>query len=410
MQRTQNYNLVKIDLTDSPPDITVLNPNFDTIDSTLINKVDKAEGKQLSTEDYTTVEKNKLSGIADNANNYVHPESHPAAMITEDETHRFFTDVERSKLNGIAEGANNYVHPPTHTASEISEEENKRFLTDGERSKLSGIQDGANNYVHPEKHPANIIEEEANRRFFTDNERAKLAGIQEGANKYTHPSSHPATFIVFNGNKTLQSFIDNGGTFGGTVIFLKNIDLRGALQVPRISGSGENVYFGNSDKGTRIEVTGGLMRLYTSWGGGNADCGISISPDGSTVIRSNNTVKHSFNANGTKTGGTMEIDGTVYGMSPTDSPQTLIEYIEYDINVEGEKVIKLDHIYKKMISKYAVFSSNPDIKIVEKTSDYFKVQGNGIADFVIKGQRKGADEYFRIMGGLEHGVTEEQTN
>lgn len=36
-------------------------------------KVDKVSGKQLSTEDYTTAEKTKLSGIADNANNYTHP-------------------------------------------------------------------------------------------------------------------------------------------------------------------------------------------------------------------------------------------------------------------------------------------------------------------------------------------------
>lgn len=39
----------------------------------IANKVDKVEGKQLSTEDYTAAEKTKLSGIADNANNYTHP-------------------------------------------------------------------------------------------------------------------------------------------------------------------------------------------------------------------------------------------------------------------------------------------------------------------------------------------------
>lgn len=41
--------------------------------SALAGKVDTVSGKGLSTEDYTTSEKNKLSGIADNANNYVHP-------------------------------------------------------------------------------------------------------------------------------------------------------------------------------------------------------------------------------------------------------------------------------------------------------------------------------------------------
>ena len=39
----------------------------------IANKVNKVEGKQLSTEDYTTAEKTKLQGVAANANNYVHP-------------------------------------------------------------------------------------------------------------------------------------------------------------------------------------------------------------------------------------------------------------------------------------------------------------------------------------------------
>lgn len=41
--------------------------------SALALKVDKVDGKQLSTNDYTTSEKNKLKGIATNANNYTHP-------------------------------------------------------------------------------------------------------------------------------------------------------------------------------------------------------------------------------------------------------------------------------------------------------------------------------------------------
>ena len=41
--------------------------------SALALKVDKVDGKQLSTNDYTTGEKNKLQGIAANANNYTHP-------------------------------------------------------------------------------------------------------------------------------------------------------------------------------------------------------------------------------------------------------------------------------------------------------------------------------------------------
>lgn len=49
----------------------------------LVDKVDKEEGKQLSTNDYTTEEKNKLAGVEASANKYVHPETHPASMIVD---------------------------------------------------------------------------------------------------------------------------------------------------------------------------------------------------------------------------------------------------------------------------------------------------------------------------------------
>lgn len=79
MKQTTNYNLKKIELTDSPPDITVHSENFDIIDEELKNldndKVDKEEDKQLSDENYTKDEKDKLADIEEEANNYVHPTS-----------------------------------------------------------------------------------------------------------------------------------------------------------------------------------------------------------------------------------------------------------------------------------------------------------------------------------------------
>lgn len=47
-------------------------------------------------------DKNKLDGISAGANNYVHPASHSANMITQDATHRFITDAEKSAWNGKA--------------------------------------------------------------------------------------------------------------------------------------------------------------------------------------------------------------------------------------------------------------------------------------------------------------------
>lgn len=69
----------------------------DAIKSSITNKVDKEDGKQLSEENYTEAEKTKLSGIADGANNYVHPKTHEPEIIAEDETHRFVTDAEKEE-------------------------------------------------------------------------------------------------------------------------------------------------------------------------------------------------------------------------------------------------------------------------------------------------------------------------
>lgn len=68
MQQTTNYGFKKPEMIDTVADsIPAYATNFDTID-TLIKglddgKVDKEVGKVLSTNDYTTDEKNKLAGI-----------------------------------------------------------------------------------------------------------------------------------------------------------------------------------------------------------------------------------------------------------------------------------------------------------------------------------------------------------
>ncbi len=80
MQTTGNLGLKKPEGTDIV-DIADLNGNMDILDNAVTGKVDKVTGKQLSTNDYTTVEKTKLAGIATGANNYVHP-NHTGDVIS----------------------------------------------------------------------------------------------------------------------------------------------------------------------------------------------------------------------------------------------------------------------------------------------------------------------------------------
>lgn len=52
----------------------------------------------------SAADKKKLDGVEEGANKYTHPADHPAAMITQDSTHRFATDAEKTRWNGVESG------------------------------------------------------------------------------------------------------------------------------------------------------------------------------------------------------------------------------------------------------------------------------------------------------------------
>ncbi len=101
MQTTTNYQLKKIELSDSPPDITAINPNWDTVDGEMKANADhRADvGRHFS-----ATERSKLAGIAEGANAYLHPEHHPAAIVQQTSAARFVSDAEKNEWNGKAAG------------------------------------------------------------------------------------------------------------------------------------------------------------------------------------------------------------------------------------------------------------------------------------------------------------------
>lgn len=66
-------NIPEVDFTEINKKISQNTAAIAAMNSALGNKVDKVSGKPLSTNDYTTAEKNKLAGIAASANNYSLP-------------------------------------------------------------------------------------------------------------------------------------------------------------------------------------------------------------------------------------------------------------------------------------------------------------------------------------------------
>ena len=137
----------------------------DTEKSVWNNKVDKVSGKALSSNDFTLVLKNKLDRIAEGANNYTHPSSHAASMITTDANRQFVSATEKKKLAGIQVGATNYTHPNKHAASMITTDANNRFVSDAEKIRWN------KEYIHPNKHEASMITTDANRQFVSATEK-----------------------------------------------------------------------------------------------------------------------------------------------------------------------------------------------------------------------------------------------
>ena len=206
-----NDGSITVQLTSIGP--TLLNPPASTttlgvikVGENLNISIDgKLDAVVQSDENFTNLYKTKLDGIQDEANKYVHPNTHLASMITQEFGLRFMTDTEKAKLSSVEDLANHYVHPVTHPPEIVLQDLNHRFVTDIEKTKLAGIEDHANRYVHPNTHPASIIIEDPNKRFISETDLIKLAGIQENANNYIHPAFHTASMITSDENRRFVS-------------------------------------------------------------------------------------------------------------------------------------------------------------------------------------------------------------
>lgn len=172
-----------------------------TTDETAIaGKVDKVEGKGLSTEDYTTAEKAKLAGVEAGANAYTLPAATSGALggvkqganvsiaadgtlSATDTTYGEATTgsaglmsvADKTKLNGIAEGANNYSLP----AASSTVLGGIRLGSGLEYNSVTGQTDVAT-YDPASQSAAGLM---------SAADKTKLDGIESGANAYSLPTA-----------------------------------------------------------------------------------------------------------------------------------------------------------------------------------------------------------------------------
>lgn len=177
--------------------------------NTVSNKVDKVSGKQLSTNDYTAAEKNKLSGIAPGAEVNVQPDwkitdTGSGAYIKNKPTELPASDVPAwaKEENKPSYGWTEITGKPgtftpaahTHTKNQITDMPSKVSQFDNDLGYITAADvDTSQNHTHSNKTVLDKI---------TQAMLDKLAGIAEGANKYIHPTT--------SGNKHIPS----GGASG----------------------------------------------------------------------------------------------------------------------------------------------------------------------------------------------------
>ncbi|CEQ01750.1 Uncharacterised protein [[Clostridium] sordellii] len=107
-----------------------VNKNY--VDNELKKKVNIIEGKDLSTNDYTNEDKEKLMSLS----NYTHPKTHNASIINQDVTHRFVTDEEKAIWNAKSDGDHNH-NELYYNKDEVNDKIAEAQLGGGEKVDLS---------------------------------------------------------------------------------------------------------------------------------------------------------------------------------------------------------------------------------------------------------------------------------
>lgn len=214
-----------------------LTPNATTDAVTITNSTPAATTSVAGL--MSAADKSKLDGVAAGANNYSHPATHPATMITEDASHRFATDTEKAAWNAKASTA-------------VATTSANGLMAAADKTKLDGIAAGATKvekefangllkingvtetiYAHPASHDASMINETASRVFVTPSQRADIDALTTDVydapvwatiplqNSWTEFATYstPQAFLSPNGFVYIRGWIRNGadGSIAGTL-------------------------------------------------------------------------------------------------------------------------------------------------------------------------------------------------
>jgi len=175
-----------------PKDTTILKSANIGIDVQAYNADTVVDAGYVHTDNnYTTTEKNKLSDVEENANNYVHPDTHPISKISglqsalddKVDNSRVLTDVPSGAT--FTDTWRDISDSVTSTSSEVGASSKAvKTAYDMATSKQPYNADTVIDaeYVHTDNN-------------YTTTEKNKLSDVEENANNYVHPSTHDMSMI-----------------------------------------------------------------------------------------------------------------------------------------------------------------------------------------------------------------------
>ena len=191
----------------------------------LDKKVDKVTGKGLSTNDYTTAEKNKLSGIAEGANKTV-----VDSTLSTTSTNPVQNKVINTALSGKANTTHTHkiadvtnlqttldgkasTNAATQSANGLMSKEDKTKLdgisADATEVRLSDIEDNLRNMATDLANKVDAVDGKGlSTNDYTTAEKTKLSGIETGANKTIVDSEYSLTSTNPVENKLITSSLN----------------------------------------------------------------------------------------------------------------------------------------------------------------------------------------------------------
>ena len=201
-------------------------PTTAQVDAVVANKVDKVDGKGLSTNDYTNAEKNKLSGIEANANNYVHP-------TTAGNKHIPAGGSAGKILGWDSDGTAKWVDDHNTEYSDATAI-NHGLMSSSDKVKLNGIESQANKTVISTSIPSNPSNYTVPSMKLVDDKYAKLSDLAEKAN-----TSDVNTALAAKANNSTVSSIASQVSTNTTDIAIQTARIDGIAALPSGSTAGD---------------------------------------------------------------------------------------------------------------------------------------------------------------------------